>query len=116
MIVGCHISFPAAATEKLFTEATETDSQLKKLFEDAGVRCLHNRGHDVKVVVSCTSMRIYGLALNERDWCYGHRDEANAQMDWHRYNTSSQRFSLNKLLDVPKWDNAEIYGRFHHQP
>lgn len=100
LVVGCHTGLSAMATDKLFEEATETDDQLKELFDEAGDNCLHSRSHDVKVVVSCTSMRIYGLALNERDWCYGHRYEANAQIGWHRCGTNSERFSLDKLVDV----------------
>lgn len=100
LIVGCHIGLTAVAADRLFAKATETDVQLKRLFEEADDGCLHSRSHDVRVVVACASMRIDGVALNERDWCYGHRDEANAQMDWHRCGANSERFSLDKLVDV----------------
>lgn len=100
LIVGCHIGLPAMAEDKLLTKAIETDDQLKKLFDEAGDDCLHTRSHGVRVVVACASMRIYGVALNERDWCYGHRTEANAQMNWHRCDANSERFSLDKLVDI----------------
>src|SRR5690606_24727221 len=95
--VGSQIAGPAIAADRLFAKATETDHQLKNLFDEAGAICLHSRSHDVRIVVACASMRIYGLALNERDWCYGHRHESNAQMNWHRCDASSERFSLDKL-------------------
>jgi hypothetical protein len=98
--IGPQIASPVMAADRVFAKATETDDQLKKLFDEAGDRCLHSRSHDVRVVVACASMRIYGAALNERDWCYGHRNEANAQMDWHRCDANSERFSLDKLIDA----------------
>ncbi len=97
--IGSQIASPAVAADRLFTKATETDDQLKKLFDEAGDGCLHSRSHDVRVTVACASMRIYGVALNERDWCYGHHNEANAQMGWHRCDASSERFSLDRLVD-----------------
>ena len=97
--IGSQVASPAMAAEKLFAKATETDDQLKKLFDEAGDGCLHSRSPDVRVTVACASMRIYGFALNERDWCYGHRDEANAEMDWHRCDANSERFSLDMLVD-----------------
>jgi len=98
--IGLQVASPAIAAEKLFAKATETDDQLRKLFDEAGDGCLHSRSHDVRITVACASMRIYGAALNERNWCYGHRDEANAEMDWHRCDADSERFSLDKLVDV----------------
>ena len=97
--IGLQVASPAAAAEKLFAKATETDDQLKKLFGEAGDGCLHSRSHDVRVIVACASMRIYGAALNERGWCYGHCSEANAEMDWHRCDADSKRFSLDRLVD-----------------
>lgn len=98
--IGWQITGPAVAADRLFAKATETDGQLKKLFDQTGDICLHSRSHDVQVTVACASMRIYGGALNEREWCYGHRNEANAQMNWHRCDANSERFSLDKLIDV----------------
>ncbi len=98
--IGSQMACPAVAADRLFAQATETDDELKQLFNQTGDICLHSISHDVRIVVACASMRIYGVALNERDWCYGHRDEPNAQMDWHRCDASSERFSLDKLIDV----------------
>ena len=98
--IGLHSAIPAMTAEKLFAQATETDSQLKKLFDKASDGCRHSLSHDVRVAVDCVSMRIYGVALNERDWCYGRSYEANAQMNWHRCDANSIRFSLDKLIDV----------------
>jgi hypothetical protein len=97
--IGLQVASPAMAAEKLFAKATETDDQLRKLYDEAGDGCLHSRSPDVRVTVTCASMRIYGAALNERGWCYGHRNEANVQMDWHRCDANSERFSLEKLVD-----------------
>ncbi|KRW94058.1 hypothetical protein AQY21_21530 [Paracoccus sp. MKU1] len=95
--VGCHL--PAIADEKLFPEATESDDELKKLHHDAGDLCLRNPSRDVEVVVACKAMVIYGLALNERGWCHGRRNEANAQKGWHRCESGSDRFTLDHLTD-----------------
>ncbi|PQA71826.1 hypothetical protein [Brucella oryzae] len=102
LAIGWQMASPAEAADKLFAKATETDHQLKNLFDKAGAICLHSHSHDVRIVVACASMRIYGLALNERDWCYGHRHESNAQMSWYRCDASSERFSLDKLIDVKR--------------
>ena len=101
-VIGSHIGIPATASDKLFPKATETDDQLKKLYDDAGDICLHNRSGDVRVAVACKAMTIYGVALNERDWCYGRRNEANAQMSWHRCGADSERFTLDKLADFER--------------
>ena len=100
--IGLQIASPAMASDKLFPKATETDHQLKKLYDDAGDICLHNRSGDVRVAVACKAMTIYGVALNERDWCYGRRNEANAQMSWHRCGADSERFTLDKLADFER--------------
>ncbi|EKS29184.1 hypothetical protein [Afipia felis] len=42
---------------------------------------------------------IYGAVLNERGWCYGHQNEANAQMNWHRRYAQSERFTLDAFAD-----------------
>lgn len=96
-ISGSHL--PAQADERLFTEATESDDRLKELHHDAGDLCLRNPNRDVEVVVACKAMIIYGLALNERGWCHGRRDEANAEKDWHLCKSGSDRFSLDHLTD-----------------
>lgn len=96
-VAGCPL--PAQAEEKLFAEATESDERLKELHHEAGDLCLRNPSRDVEVVVACKAMIIYGLALNERGWCHGRQDEANAQKDWHICESGSDRFSLDHLTD-----------------
>ncbi|KFC63845.1 hypothetical protein FG93_05353 [Bosea sp. LC85] len=97
ILVGSGLGFPSIASGALFPGATETDEQLKRLYDDAGDVCLRNPSRDVRVAVACKSMTIYGLALNERGWCYGRQSEANAQKDWHRCGADSDRFSLDQL-------------------
>lgn len=99
MIAAAGCPLPAQAEEKLFAEATESDQRLKKLHHEAGDLCLRNPSRDVEVVVACKAMIIYGLALNERGWCHGRQDEANAQKDWHICESGSDRFSLDHLTD-----------------
>lgn len=98
-VAGLYTAVPATAAEKLFPRATESDDQLKKLYDDAGDICLHNPSGDVRVAVACKAMTIYGVALNERNWCYGRRSEANAEMRWHRCGADSERFTLDTLND-----------------
>ena len=99
MIAAAGCPLPAQAEEKLFAEATESDQRLKELHHEAGDLCLKNPSRDVEVVVACKAMIIYGLALNERGWCHGRQDEANAQKDWHICESGSDRFSLDHLTD-----------------
>lgn len=101
-VAGLQGAIPAMAAQKLFPRATESDEQLKTLYDDAGDICLHNPSGDVRVAVACKAMTIYGVALNERDWCYGRRDEANAEMRWHRCKADSERFSLDTLTDFER--------------
>jgi len=89
----------AAGTQKRFAEATETNEKLMNLYDEAGSLCLHNRSRDVQVAVACKSMTIYGLALNERGWCYGHEHEANAFKGWHECEKNSERFSESTLTE-----------------
>ncbi|KQK32448.1 hypothetical protein ARD30_01325 [Bosea thiooxidans] len=89
----------AAAAERLFPDATETDDQLKQLYDGEGDLCLRNPSRDVRVAVACKAMTIYGIALNERGWCYGRENEANAEKDWHRCGADSDRFELDRLTD-----------------
>ncbi|SFX69100.1 hypothetical protein SAMN04244548_01699 [Paracoccus pantotrophus] len=99
MIAAAGCPLPARAEEKLFAEATESDQRLKELHHEAGDLCLRNPSRDVEVVVACKAMIIYGLALNERGWCHGRQDEANAQKDWHICESGSDRFSLDHLTN-----------------
>lgn len=86
-----------AADEKLFDGASESDEQLRTLYEEAGDICLRNPSRDVQVAVACKAMTIYGLALNERGWCFGRTHEANAEKDWHECEANSDRFSVDYL-------------------
>ncbi|MGA0616140.1 hypothetical protein [Paracoccus sp. KR1-242] len=88
---------PAAAQTLLFQGATESDDQLRELYDQAGDLCLHNPSPDVRIAVACKSMLIYGLALNERGWCLGHEAEPNALKAWHRCEAGSDRFSRDQL-------------------
>lgn len=83
---------PATSQEKRFADATETNEQLKDLYEQNGDTCLHNPSRDVRISVACMSMTVYGLALNERGWCYGKHHEANAVKEWHECQDDSDRF------------------------
>lgn len=87
----------AAGADKQFADAAETNEKLMKLYDEAGELCLHNPSRDVQVIVACKSMTIYGLALNERGWCYGKQNEANAFKEWHACQKNSVRFSKNTL-------------------
>lgn len=97
LLAGAGLGAAAQASDKLFEQATESDAELKALYHEAGGLCLRNRSHDVRVVVACKSMVIYGLALNERGWCHGRRSEPNAVKDWHRCGPGSDRFSRDLL-------------------
>ncbi|WP_144861276.1 hypothetical protein [Mesorhizobium sp. J18] len=75
-----------------FSDATETDEQLKELYDQAADLCLRNPSRDVQVIVACTSMSIYGMALNERGLCRGKENQANAFAEWHKCEADSLRF------------------------
>lgn len=87
----------AIGQEKRFADATESNEQLMDLYEQAGDICLRNPSRDVQVSVACMSMTVYGLALNERGWCYGKHHEANAVKEWHECQDDSDRFSEESL-------------------
>lgn len=82
----------AAEPAMQFPEATETVPELIQLYYDADTICGHSMGHDVKIVVSCMARSAYGAALNERSWCYGKEDEANAMSEWLECEAASLRF------------------------
>lgn len=88
---------PVTSQEKRFADATETNEQLMDLYEQAGDICLRNPSRDVRISVACMSMTVYGLALNERGWCYGKHHEANAVKEWHQCQDDSDRFSEESL-------------------
>lgn len=87
----------AMSEEKHLEGATETNEQLIDFYERAGDVCLRNPSRDVQVIVACKSMTIYGLALNERGWCHGKEDQANAFKAWHECEKDSDRFSESSL-------------------
>jgi len=97
IIAALGICSPVLADQKLFDGASESDEQLRALYDEAGDICLRNPSRDVQVAVACKAMTIYGLALNERGWCYGRTHEANAEKDWHRCEADSDRFSVDHL-------------------
>ena len=90
----------AFSAEERFADATETNEQLMKLYDQAGATCLRNPSRDVQVTVTCHAMTIYGLALNERGLCYGKQHEANAFKEWHECETDSDRFSVDSLTQL----------------
>lgn len=75
-----------------FPAATETAQELIALWKESNSVCRGAAGGDVKVAAACLSRSVYGAALNERDWCYGRNEDANADMVWHRCETGSLRF------------------------
>ena len=85
---------PALAQAPMqFPDASETVPELIELYEEADGACRLSTSHDVKVAVACNSRSIYGVALNERNWCKGRENEANAMMEWHECEANSLRFS-----------------------
>ncbi|MBA8878812.1 hypothetical protein [Phyllobacterium myrsinacearum] len=96
-ILPAMLAQQAFSAEKRFADATETNDQLMKLYDKAGDVCLRNPSRDVHVTVACMSMTVYGVALNERGWCYGKKQEANAFKKWHECEENSDRFSKSSL-------------------
>lgn len=82
----------SARAQSTFPDASETVPELIEMWEDSNSVCRGANGGDVKVAAACLSRSVYGLALNERDWCYGRDGEANAQMTWHECMDGSLRF------------------------
>lgn len=77
--------------------AAETVPQLIEQFDEADSTCRLSKSDDVRIKVACVARSIYGVALNERGWCYGRQDQANAEMDWHECKASSLRFPPPKI-------------------
>ncbi|MET3924860.1 hypothetical protein [Devosia sp. 2618] len=87
------LSTPAfAQAEKQFEYASETTPELIQLWEDTNGTCRGASGDDVKTWAACAARSVYGAALNERDWCFGHKDDAGAEMKWHECDANSLRF------------------------
>lgn len=91
-LVAIGPSAHAQQPPKQFPKARESIPELIELYtqSDSGCRLVRNR--DVKTVVACLSRSVYGAALNERNWCFGTRDQANAEMEWHECEADSNRF------------------------
>jgi hypothetical protein len=81
-----------AQQDMQFPDATETVPELIELYSSADSLCRLSKSRGVKVKVACVSRALYGTALNERNWCYGKRGEANATMAWHACAATSLRF------------------------
>lgn len=73
---------------------------LIKLYSEADSGCRLAMNNSVQVKVACVSRSIYGAALNDRDWCYGRKEQANAEMEWHECGVDSMRFPPLKLPDM----------------
>lgn len=93
-------AFPIRAEDGTqFPEASESVPELIKLWTQSNAGCRLARREDVKVVAACLSRAVYGAALNERGWCFGKDDQANAEMDWHECEAGSLRF---RPLQLPE--------------
>ena len=82
-----------------FPDAGESVPELIELYTQSDSGCRLARNEDVKVVAACLSRSVYGAALNERGWCLGKEDQANAEMEWHECEAGSLRFPP---FDVPE--------------
>ena len=83
-----------------FPEASETVPELIELWNESDAGCRLARRENVKAVAACLSRSVYGAALNERDWCLGREDEANAEMEWHECGADSLRFPPFAVPDI----------------
>ena len=95
LVLACAaLGAPAAQAqaEKQFPDASETTPELIQLWEDSNGTCRGFSGNDVKTWAACAARSVYGAALNERDWCFGHEDEAGAEMTWHQCDAKSLHF------------------------
>lgn len=87
-----------ARPESLLAQATETVAELRELYDAANDKCRIPGSQEAKTVVACMSRAIYGQALNEKGWCWGKDDQANAVMQWHECTPNSLRYTP---LDLP---------------
>ncbi|RJE83647.1 hypothetical protein [Paracoccus onubensis] len=81
-----------AVAEPRFADATETIEELRELYDDADDMCRGLSGDTMKSRAACVTRAIYGNALNDKGWCFGTEDQANAGMEWHECTTGSLRF------------------------
>lgn len=96
MVSGSHAH---AQSVLQFPEASESVPELVELYTQSDSGCRLARSKDVKVVAACLSRSVYGAALNERGWCFGKEEQANAEMEWHECEADSLRFPP---LDLPE--------------
>ena len=73
-------------------DAGKSVPELIELYTQSDSRCRLARDDSDEVMVACTARSFYGAALNERGWCFGREDQANAEMEWHQCGEDSQRF------------------------
>ena len=99
-LMGMTTSGALAQQPSIFAEATETVPELIELYEAADSHCRLSGSRDVQIAVARHARSIYGVALNERGWCYGREMEANADMKWHQCEVHSMLFPL---LDFEVW-------------
>lgn len=81
-------------TEPRFANATETVEELRTLYDDADDTCRGGSGDAVQTWTGCVSRQIYGNALNDKGWCFGKENQANAGMEWHECEGGSIRFPV----------------------
>lgn len=90
----------AAQDRTQFPEASESVPELIELWTQSNAGCRLARREDVKVVAACLSRSVYGAALNERGWCLGKDDQANAEMEWHECGAGSLHFPPLRLPEL----------------
>lgn len=91
-VAGLLSTWAAQAEDMQFPDASETPEELIALWKESNSTCRGAPGGDVKVAAACLSRSVYGVALNERDWCLGKKDQASAEMTWHKCGADSLRF------------------------
>lgn len=94
---GLLVTSATQAKDLQFPDASETVEELIALWKDSNSTCRGASGGDVKVAAACLSRSVYGVALNERDWCLGKKDQVNAEMTWHECGADSLRFPPFKI-------------------
>ena len=97
LLASADVTFAQSGMQ--FPEATETVPELIELWDQSDSACRLSRSHDVKVAAACLSRSVYGAALNERNWCLGRSNEANANMAWHECEAASLRFPPFEIPD-----------------
>ncbi|TKT69308.1 hypothetical protein [Aquamicrobium sp. LC103] len=97
MLAPANAAFAQSAMQ--FPDASETVPELVELWDQSNSTCRGANGGDVRVAAACLSRSVYGVAINERNWCLGKDGQANAEMVWHECETDSLRFPP---FDVPE--------------